>query len=58
MTSICFSEKFAKFTGYEAKKSIKEFSSKQWNKTTLNYFKNISKNTVLLLESEGVAAEG
>jgi len=30
-----------KFTGTKAKKLMKEFSTKQWNKTTLNYFSNI-----------------
>jgi len=37
---------------------MKEFLSKQWNKTILNYFLNIWKNIVLLLDSAGAAAEG
>jgi len=30
-----------KFRSYKAKKLMKEFSSKQWNKSPLNYFSNI-----------------
>ena len=47
-----------KFRGYKANKLMKEFLSKQWNKTILNYFLNIWKNIVLLLDSAGAAAEG
>jgi len=34
---------------------MKEFSSRQWNKTTLSYFWSIWKNSALLLESARVA---